>query len=117
MARRYGYLLKNAEVWVSEYVDMLDIKYVPCIRWDRRLRVQIANAEIWEDRAKIRLSPESYPLVPPKRRIEVIAHEMCHLAAWERFGTKIEHHGPEWSELMESLGFEPHATFPIERSR
>ncbi len=38
---------------------------------------------------------------------EVLCHECAHLAAFELFGGNCRPHGPEWAQLVRSVGFEP----------
>jgi len=38
---------------------------------------------------------------------EVLCHELAHIAIYERFGTSVKPHGPEWVALVRQAGFEP----------
>ena len=38
---------------------------------------------------------------------EVLCHELAHIAIYERFGTSVKPHGPEWTALVRQAGFEP----------
>ena len=100
------YLLTNARLWTHEYFDVLDVpvEHVD-VRWDRRFKKRIAMAYLTETEARIRLSTFLYPRLLPRQRVEVIAHEVCHVAAWVEHGTDIESHGNEWCELMAAAGF------------
>lgn len=100
------YLLTNAGVWVREYFDVFDLSvdHVDVV-WDRRFTRTIAMAEFGHERVRVALSPAIYPTLLPVQRVEVVAHEVCHLAAWSEHGLEIEDHGPEWIALMEFLGF------------
>lgn len=36
---------------------------------------------------------------------ETLAHELCHLVVWQRWGAKARPHGRQWQELMRNLGY------------
>jgi predicted SprT family Zn-dependent metalloprotease len=38
---------------------------------------------------------------------EVLCHELAHIAIYERFGSSVRPHGPEWTALVRQAGFEP----------
>lgn len=106
------YLLDNAVLWIEEYLDILDVPVeLASVRWDRRYRKRIASAEIDDDVGLVRLSTHLYPRLRPDRRLEVLAHEACHLATWSLHGSVADEHGPEWKELMRRLGFNDAGAF------
>lgn len=110
MARPY--LLDNAELWIGEHLDVLDVNIARCrVRWDRRYRNLIAKAHLFETDAEVRLSSRLYPRLKPLRRIEVIAHEVCHLAVWHHVGDVEDEHGEEWREFMRRLGYTDASAF------
>ncbi len=45
------------------------------------------------------------------RVLDVLCHELAHLAAYEHFGPRIRPHGPEWRQLVRTAGFEPSVRF------
>lgn len=91
---------------MDEYFDILDLSLHRIdVVWDARYTRLIATAELMEDQARIGISPHSYPMLLPARRVEVVAHEVCHLAAWLLHGHEIDDHGDEWRGLMQMLGF------------
>lgn len=105
---RDDYLLSNAGLWVHEYFDVFDVsvEHVEVV-WNRRFTRTIATAQLDEAGVRIAISSHLYPSLVSARRIEVVAHEVCHIAAWLEHGTEIEDHGPEWAQLMRSLGYSP----------
>ena len=44
---------------------------------------------------------------PTSLRVEVLCHELAHVAAYELHGRRCRPHGPEWAALMRAAGFEP----------
>lgn len=99
-----AYLLTNAELLASDFGDVLDTNIEIGVTWNDRLTRSIALAR-W-DTEMIELGGKLYPRVFAQQRPGVIAHEVCHLIAWERFGTEVPDHGLEWRSLMRLLGFE-----------
>jgi predicted SprT family Zn-dependent metalloprotease len=43
---------------------------------------------------------------------ETLCHELAHVVAAVRYGTRIAEHGPEWSDYMEKAGFAPRPVIP-----
>ena len=43
---------------------------------------------------------------------ETLCHELAHVVASVRYGTRIAEHGVEWSEYMARAGFAPRAVIP-----
>lgn len=39
--------------------------------------------------------------------LEVVCHELAHVAAWELHGDAIRPHGPEWRALVAAAGYQP----------
>ncbi len=107
----YDDLLRNADVWANEYFDVFDVSVDRVeVLWNRRFRKTVAMAHFSEDRIAIELSHRIYTQLLPLQRVEVVAHESCHIAAWIAHGTEIDHHGEEWMALMRHLGFSSPAT-------
>jgi predicted SprT family Zn-dependent metalloprotease len=100
------YLLSNACVWVNEYLDVFDVS-VECVEvlWNRRFRTTVAMAQFSDERIAIELSERIYTQLLPMQRVEVVAHETCHIASWLAHGMEIDHHGEEWKAMMRHLGF------------
>jgi predicted SprT family Zn-dependent metalloprotease len=55
---------------------------------------------------EIRLHPGLLEL-PNTCLLEVLCHELAHLAAWQLHGPTIGPHGPEWAALVRAAGFTP----------
>jgi len=47
--------------------------------------------------------------------LETLCHELAHVVASVRYGTRIEEHGPEWAEYMTRAGFIPRPVIPESR--
>jgi len=43
---------------------------------------------------------------------ETLCHELAHVVASVRYGTRIAEHGEEWCEYMRRAGFAPRAVIP-----
>ena len=101
-----GYLIANAVLWAHEFFDVFDLPFDVEIEWNHRYRKTIAMAELdsAESFARISLASRIYPVLLPSRRVEVIAHECCHVAAWHLHG-EVADHGVEWRDLMRRVGF------------
>lgn len=69
-----------------------------------RLRVSLARCypEWSELRVHPRLAHESADFVR-----EVLIHELAHLAVYEKYGTTVKPHGPEWRDHVCALGLVP----------
>ena len=98
----------NAELLAADFGDVLYTKLSIGVVWNDRLTRSIARA-LW-DVEQIEIGHRRYPRVPAQQRPEVIAHEVCHLVAWELFGEEVSDHGLEWRSLMKRLGFLGSAT-------
>lgn len=44
--------------------------------------------------------------------LETLCHELAHVVASVRYGTRIAEHGPEWAEYMARAGFNPRPVIP-----
>jgi predicted SprT family Zn-dependent metalloprotease len=105
-ARSRDYLLTNAELLTTQYVDHLKPPlFLVELGWNERFTRSVAMAYLNDDEGLIEIGARLYPIVQPHRRDEVIAHELAHLAAWAIHGEHIRDHGPEWRALMRKLGF------------
>lgn len=103
---QHDYLLRNAQAWADEYTDVLFEQIRPKVEWNARFMRTLALASMDDDdRCAIEISSKIYPTLAPHDRVKTIAHEVCHLVAWSRHGFGIKDHGPEWLELMTSLGY------------
>jgi SprT protein len=46
-------------------------------------------------------------LAPRSRQLEVLCHEVAHIAAFLLFGASAKPHGPEWKALVRAAGYKP----------
>lgn len=66
---------------------------------------------------KLRLNP-AYLLSNPDHFIhDTVAHEYAHLAAYQKYGTKINPHGKEWAKMMRAVGLKPNMYHTMEVTR
>ena len=42
-----------------------------------------------------------------RRQLEVLCHEVAHIATFQLFGAGARPHGPEWRELLSAAGYKP----------
>jgi len=57
-------------------------------------------------RRSVRLHP-GLAAGPREFLLEVLCHELAHVAAWEIHGAGIRPHGPEWQRLVRLAGYRP----------
>ncbi len=83
---------------LPELASYLDIKF------SNRLRSSLGRARV--DIRRVRLNPH---LIKNDESLldEVLCHELAHIAVYERFGTTVKPHGPEWADLVRMAGYEP----------
>lgn len=69
-------------------------------------------------RSRIRYNPVLLRENPDAFLAQTVAHEVAHLVAFERFGSRIRPHGPEWQAVMRLFGAEPRRChdFDVERA-
>jgi predicted SprT family Zn-dependent metalloprotease len=79
------------------------------IEWARRFRRSLGRVHL--DRRVVRLS-EALAVAPPEVLLEVLCHEIAHLAASDLHGRHCRPHGPEWAALVRAAGFEPRRRIP-----
>ena len=92
-------LSRCVRVW--ELPDLLDRVF---ISFSRRLSTSLGRCTPAE--RSIRLHP-GLSEGPPELLLEVICHELAHVAVFELYGRGPRPHGPEWADLMRRAGFEP----------
>jgi predicted SprT family Zn-dependent metalloprotease len=77
----------------------------PNVEWSKRMKkgLGVAYYNNPEKPDFIRLSVPNFWAHPEAYVLEVIPHELAHIAAWRLF----EHsgHGKPWREIMDALGF------------
>lgn len=83
---------------ISELAGYLDIQF------SNRLRSSLGRTRV--DMHRVRLNPL---LINNDESLldEVLCHELAHIAVYERFGTTVKPHGPEWADLVRMAGYEP----------
>ena len=79
------------------------------IEWGRRFRLALGRVHL--NRRVVRLS-EALAVAPPAVLLEVLCHEVAHLAASDLHGRHCRPHGPEWAALVRAAGFEPRRWIP-----
>ena len=74
------------------------------IEFSERLRSALGRTRV--DVRRVRLNPI---LVRTSEKIleEVLCHELAHIAVYERFGSSVKPHGPEWAIFVRQAGYEP----------
>lgn len=109
------YLLDNARVWADEFLDRFEVEVEHlAVDWNNRFTRTIATIELDDElHAHLKLG-SLYRRILPSQRVEVIGHEVCHVAAWILFGDHIDDHGPHWKSLMRKLGYRPSAYMEVD---
>lgn len=73
---------------------------VPPINWNKRLTVTAGMA--YFDRSIVSLSPKIFQVYPEGFILDIIPHELAHIAAFRAF--KDTGHGQGWKRAMDALG-------------
>jgi len=84
------------------------------VDWNARFTRRMGDAEF--GKMLIRLSPRLFARASEKEQEETIAHEMAHLVAEYKFGSRISPHGGEWQACMLRAGYEPSRCHTVDRS-
>ncbi len=79
------------------------------VEWSRRLRRSLGRVHL--ERRVVRVSVELAG-GPSTLLLEVVCHEVAHLAARDLHGRRCQPHGPEWAALVRAAGFEPRRRIP-----
>src|SRR5215470_20438026 len=79
------------------------------IEWSHRFRRSLGRVHL--ERRVVRLSAE-LAVAPITVLLEVLCHEVAHLAARDLHGHCCQPHGPEWVALVRAAGFEPRRRIP-----
>ena len=85
----------------------------PRVEWSKRMTRCAGMAYIEE--GFIRLSAPIWFKYPEGVILEIIPHELAHVAAWRAFNEP--GHGNAWKECMRALGLEPHRLWSEARMR
>jgi predicted SprT family Zn-dependent metalloprotease len=78
-----------------------------------RLKRPLANSV--PSKALIRLRPDVV-MGSNECLLEVLCHELAHIAVFELFGPAAKPHGPEWRSLVAAVGFAPQTSTEIANS-
>lgn len=95
-------LAKSAEYFLLW--DIPDLASRAVIQFSDRLRSALGRTRV--DIRRVRLNP----LLASANELlldEVLCHELAHIAVYERFGSSVKPHGPEWEALVRQAGYEP----------
>lgn len=100
LARHHTQMLKRwAKCWgTPDIIGQLRISYSPRLRRSLgrvRPRSGIITLHAW-----LATAPQSVLL-------EVLCHEVAHVAAYTIHGSRAKPHGPEWCELVRAAGYSP----------
>jgi predicted SprT family Zn-dependent metalloprotease len=79
------------------------------VEWGRGFRRSLGRVHL--ERRLVRLSPE-LAVAPIAVLLEVLCHEIAHLAVRDLHGGRCRPHGPEWMALVRAAGFEPRRRMP-----
>src|SRR5581483_7761805 len=79
------------------------------VEWSRRFRRSLGQVHL--ERRVVRVSAELAG-APLTLLLEVLCHELAHLAARDLHGRDCQPHGPEWGALVRVAGFEPRRRIP-----
>jgi predicted SprT family Zn-dependent metalloprotease len=100
----WEYVERWADTW-----ELPDIADQVRIEFSNRLRTSIGLC--YPERSLIRLHPVVRELDEPVF-LEILCHELAHVAVYRRFGRRCRPHGREWIGLMEAAGFVARARLP-----
>jgi predicted SprT family Zn-dependent metalloprotease len=99
-----AFLAEWTALWgMPELVDQVQIEI------SGRLRTSIGLC--YPERSLIRLHPVLRE-VDESLFLEILCHELAHIAAHRKYGRQIRPHGRAWAELVETAGFRARARLP-----
>ena len=79
------------------------------VEWGRQFRRSLGRVHL--ERRVVRLSA-ALAVAPITVLLEVLCHEVAHLAASDLHGRRCQPHGPEWAALVRAAGYEPRRRIP-----
>ncbi|MFP4244004.1 MAG: SprT-like domain-containing protein [Ectothiorhodospira sp.] len=98
----------------------------PSVHFDLRGRAA-GQWRVMKGTEALRFNPHLFAMDWERQYPDTVAHEVAHSIVYRRFGLGRDRrrpHGPEWREVMASLGFEPRVTHdsdltgvPVRRTR
>lgn len=102
-----GDLLEENEIHAvfQSFCSKLELERAVCWGWNDRLTTCFGKAYLREGR--VQLSSKLWKRATPKERREVVAHELCHISAFDKNGDR--GHGRGWLAEMRKCGY-PNAT-------
>jgi predicted SprT family Zn-dependent metalloprotease len=80
---------------------VLELKRAIYWGWNSTLKTTFGKAYLREGR--VVLASKLWKRATPKERCEVVAHEICHIAAFDRFKSHGHEHG--WRMMMKKCGY------------
>lgn len=94
--------------------DRPDLASCVVIQFSGRLKSSLGRTRV--DAHKVSLNPL---LTSANEQLldEVLCHELAHIAIYERFGTSVKPHGPEWTALVRKAGFKPRLRHSISNAK
>ena len=98
---RTRHLLRVAQDWLGVEMPATEI------RFDLRGTAAGEARLLGSSSAVIRYNPTLLARHPESLIEETVAHEVAHLVAFKRFGTRIRPHGREWQAIMRRFGVAP----------
>jgi predicted SprT family Zn-dependent metalloprotease len=98
------YLVEWAKTW-----ELPDLPAQVRIEFSNRLRTSIGLC--YPERSLIRLHPVVREL-EEAMFLEILCHELAHIAVYRQFGRGCRPHGREWVALLEIAGFTARARLP-----
>lgn len=99
----------------AKFRDALGVRVGACpgVEWSNRLK-KTAGLALLEE-GKIRLSSPIFWQYPEGFILEIVPHELAHIAAFRAFGD--EGHGSGWKQCMEILEIPAHRCWSSARMR
>jgi predicted SprT family Zn-dependent metalloprotease len=89
--------------------ELRDLHRSVTVEWTRRFRRALGRVHL--ERRVVRLSSK-LAKAPNEILLEVLCHEVAHLAVGDLYGRRCQPHGREWAALVRAAGFEPQSTIP-----
>lgn len=83
----------------------------PAVEWSNRMTATAGVAYV--EKGFIRLASKVFWKYPEGFILEIVPHELAHIAAWRRF--EDDGHGKGWKNCMESLGIPAHRCWSPDR--
>lgn len=101
-----GSYKRAISAWGKKW-GILDLAEFVTVNFSLRMRRSLGRARI---RSGVVTLSHDILLASRRRQLEVLCHEVAHIATFVLFGISARPHGPEWMHLVRAAGYKPSTT-------